>query len=922
MKFRSIAYRIIWSVVPILILSILLFVVITFNFMDKQIKEQINDAMRESMNVATFEIVHELVLCAEVARTVAAYAESSERSTIESGDCIRFIQNLISLNNKAMASGLWYEPFAFHENQRYFNYYVYLSNGQFYNDSNYAETEEYPYTEWYRKGRLSKGPAVWSGVYYDAVSRTDMITAAAPFYNKNGTFTGVATADMNFDDIRKIISNISVGKTGKACLIGPLGEYISYFDGSRDTSQKIQYDEDPNLAAFGFTIMQRGEGVAAIELNGVRQTAFYKSIPEIKWTLAVFIDDREISSSRLQSVLVLAIVPLIGLILAVFFIFSVARTLRNVANKVNNVAAMAASGDLSQRIEISEYDEFGKMEANLNKMMDDMNALITRSDDALKLAQEASRAKSDFLSNMSHEMRTPMNAIIGMTVIGKEAGSIDRKDYAFNKIEDASTHLLGVINDILDMSKIEANKMELISVEFNFEKLLRKVVNVINFKVEEKQQKFTVSIDRQIPNLLIGDDQRLAQVITNLLSNAVKFTPRSGSILLKADLEEDNDDTCTLRIMVKDTGIGISPEQQAKLFISFQQAENNTSRKFGGTGLGLAISRRIVEMMNGKIWIESELGLGADFYFTAKFKKSLSAKTSLLEPGINWNTVRTLVVDDDKDILDYFTDIAGRIGFRSDTALNSEEAIYMIEKNGAYDIYFVDWKMPGMNGIDLTRIIKESYPGKSVVIMISSADLSTIEEDAKKAGVDKFLSKPLFPSSIADIISECLGIDELPSPHKDRVIRSLKGHRILLAEDVEINREIVIALLEPTELEIDCAINGAEAVKMFTEAPDLYEMIFMDMQMPEMDGLEATRRIRAFEAKQSSQLSERDNGNLHKQIPIIAMTANVFTEDIEKCKEAGMNSHIGKPLDIEEVLEALYKHLLQKKAGHSSQKQL
>jgi len=875
--------------------------------MDKQIREQINDAMRESMNVATLEIQNVLVQCEEVARVVAIYAQSSERPTLESDECVNFFRNIIGMYPSSMAVGLWYEPFTFHSNQRYFNYYIFLKDGVYHSIPNYADIVEYPYTEWYRNGRSSKGAPVWSGVYYEPVAQANIITVSIPIFTRAGQFTGVATADMNFNEIRKIIGTISVGKTGKACLIGPLGEFISFFDNSENINQKIQYSDDPHLAAFGYTILQKGEGVVATELNGVKQTAYFKTIPETKWILAVFIDDEEISSSRFQLVMSLSVVPLIGLILAVIFIFIVADRLRNVANKVNSVAALAASGDLSSRINISEYDEFGKMEANLNKMMDDMSALNAHSAEMLKLAQEASRAKSDFLSNMSHEMRTPMNAIIGMTTIGKNAGDLDMKNYAFKKIEDASTHLLGVINDILDMSKIEANKLELISTEFNIEKMLRKVVNVLIFKVDEKFLNFSVHMAKEIPRYVIGDNLRLSQVVTNLLSNAIKFTPDDGTIHMEATLEEEAGDICTIKFMVKDSGIGISHEQQAKLFSSFQQAENNISRKFGGTGLGLAISKRIVEMMGGQIWIESELGKGAAFFFTAQLKRSTRVEESRLLPHVKWNTVRTLVVDDQQSILDYFLEIAGMLGFKCDTALSGEKAIALIEENGAYDIYFVDWKMPGMNGIELSRRIRDGFTNKSVIIMTSAADWSVLEKEARDAGVEKFLPKPLFPSAIADLISECLGGGVKPGDaDAARKMPSYKGSHILLAEDVEINREIVIALLEPTEIEIDCAVNGAEAVKKYTQDPERYQMIFMDMQMPEMDGLEATRRIRDFENKREFQDS---GGTGYKRVPIIAMTANVFLEDIEKCTQAGMNSHLGKPLDIDEVLKKLNEYL-------------
>jgi len=395
------------------------------------------------------------------------------------------------------------------------------------------------------------------------------------------------------------------------------------------------------------------------------------------------------------------------------------------------------------------------------KMMQDIRAGAAELEAALEKAQAANRAKSDFLSNMSHEMRTPMNAIIGMTSIGKSAPDIEKKDYAFEKIENASTHLLGVINDVLDMSKIEAGKFDLSCVEFNFEKLLQKSINVVNFRVDEKHQNLTVNTDKRIPVNLNGDDQRLAQVITNLLTNAVKFTPENGSIYLDARLKKEENGICTIEINVKDTGIGISEEQQSRLFSSFQQAESSTSRKFGGTGLGLAISKHIVELMGGEIWLDSKPGVGSIFSFTVLLKRGK-------------------------------------------------------EENA------------------------ESRPDKE-----------TSEQQI-----------------------------------------SFKGRRLLLAEDVEINREIVMALLEPTEIEIDCAVNGKEAVKMFSRKPKGYDLIFMDMQMPEMDGLEATHQIRSIEGHK--------NG-----IPIIAMTANVFKEDIEKCLAVGMNDHIGKPLDFNEVMEKM-----------------
>ena len=519
--------------------------------------------------------------------------------------------------------------------------------------------------------------------------------------------------------------------------------------------------------------------------------------------------------------------------------------------------------------------------------------------------ESANRAKSGFLANMSHEIRTPMNAIIGMTSIAEAAAGTERKDYAIVKIKDASIHLLGIINDILDMSKIEADKLELHPVTFCLEDILKKVISIVNFRVVEKHQKLTVYIDDNIPKSLICDDQRLAQVITNLMSNAVKFTPEHGAINLNTKLLNDKNGHCEIQFDVSDTGIGINEEQQSRLFNAFEQAESSTTRNFGGTGLGLTISKRIVELMGGRISISSELGRGSTFTFTIKAEKPAEETKDSLFPANNVDikNIRVLIVDDDKDIREYFIDIAARLGIACDSAADGNEAIGLIEKGNAYDVYFIDWMMPGMDGIELTRRIRKIDSGKSVYVMISSVEWNEIEVDAKKAGIYKFLPKPIFPSAVIECINNCLGVDLLNKEQTDKSANTdrFDGYRVLLAEDVEINREIVLALLEPTLLKIDCAGNGAEAVRIYSKAPEKYNMIFMDVQMPEMDGYDATRKIRALDVPSA------------KTIPIIAMTANVFKEDIGKCLEAGMNGHIGKPLDFDEVLQLLRKYLFQQK---------
>jgi PAS domain S-box-containing protein len=533
------------------------------------------------------------------------------------------------------------------------------------------------------------------------------------------------------------------------------------------------------------------------------------------------------------------------------------------------------------------------------KIMSDLEHAAAEAQKAHVEAEAANRAKSSFLATMSHEMRTPMNAIIGMTTIGKNSKDTERKDYALHKVEEAAVHLLSVINDVLDISKIEANKLELSPVEFNFERMLQKIVNIINFRMDERHQKFAVNVDRNIPRFVIGDDHRLSQVILNLLSNAVKFSPEQGEIGLDVALASENDNICEIRIEVSDNGIGIPPEQQAKLFQAFQQADSGITRSFGGTGLGLSISKHIVELMGGAIWIESESHEGSKFIFTIKVERGSKNVASMLSPGIKLENMRILIVDDEPSVCAYFKELFAQIGLQCDTVADGFEAYRSIEETGSYDIYFVDWRMPGMDGIELTRKIKAHDKERpSVVVMISSADWAVIKDAALDAGVSKYLLKPLFSSAIIDCINECLGLD--PDGEEDKKNGAggrFAGKKLLIAEDVEINREILLSLLEDTGLSMDCAENGLEAVEMVTAAPGKYDAILMDVQMPKMDGLEATRLIRSLADQRAA------------NVPIIAMTAHVFKSDIEECLAAGMNNHIGKPLDIDDVMKKLHKYL-------------
>jgi PAS domain S-box-containing protein len=518
---------------------------------------------------------------------------------------------------------------------------------------------------------------------------------------------------------------------------------------------------------------------------------------------------------------------------------------------------------------------------------------VTNLHKAIKEANAANEAKSSFLANMSHEIRTPMNAIIGMTTIANDSSDIDKIKYCLSKITTSSVHLLGVINDILDMSKIESGKFEVSFSTFDLERMLERVLSVNRFKIEERHLNFQIQVDKTLPRMIVSDEQHIAQVITNLLSNSVKFTPEHNPIYLKVEnLGYLEDGRINIKFSVRDTGIGISDEQKAKLFKPFNQADSSISRRFGGTGLGLAISKNIVEKLGGEIAVDSVINEGSTFYFNIISEVGTDTKTGI---DTNWEDLSILAIDDDPIILDYFKSIGHKLNLKIDTALGGEEGLAKLEKQH-YHVVFLDWQMPTLDGLEVARRIK-TLQEKQVVIMISAADWSTIEKSAKEVGVNKFISKPLLlpmiEDTLKDIINKKTDTENVEDPENNIFV---KNH-ILLVEDVDINREIVMTLLEHTGLAIDTAENGIEAVKQVTNNIAKYDMIFMDIQMPLMDGYEATRQIRKLSVQKA------------KEIPIIAMTANVFKSDIDAAFESGMNGHIGKPISYSEMFEILLTYL-------------
>ena len=516
-------------------------------------------------------------------------------------------------------------------------------------------------------------------------------------------------------------------------------------------------------------------------------------------------------------------------------------------------------------------------------------------------AEKASNAKTDFLSNMSHEMRTPMNAIIGMTEIAERSSDTAKLKYCLETIGVSSRHLLSLINDILDMSKIEAGKFNLDCAPLNIEELLKKICGLVIDKMEQSGQKFTVLIGKGMPLDYLGDELRISQVIANILSNAMKFTPEGGQISLSVDEVEKLGEQSVLRFSISDTGIGMTPEQTKRLFNAFEQADGSITKRFGGTGLGLAISKNIVGKMDGKIWVNSELGKGSTFNFEIKLKNISQKQENLrMLAGVHIADIKVLVADADNDTREQFCAIMNQIGIACE-AVNSAQAVINAEKiaqntHKHFDVIFIDFNLTDMNTVELLEQLIGKVEKTSLAMTGSLRDWNKIENKLKLLGVTRFLAKPLFPSDIFDTISEVVGktinkSNLSASATKD--IPDLSEINLLLAEDVQINQEIFISLMEDTGVKIDTVENGLEAVRAFEAQPNKYDIIVMDLQMPEMDGYEATRAIRGM------------NNPRGKTIPILAMTANAFKEDVEKCIEAGMNDHVAKPIDINVTMQKI-----------------
>ncbi len=520
-------------------------------------------------------------------------------------------------------------------------------------------------------------------------------------------------------------------------------------------------------------------------------------------------------------------------------------------------------------------------------------------DKARSEAIRANKAKSEFLSNMSHDIRTPMNAIVGMTAIA--TANIDDRQQLMNclkKITLSSRHLLGLINDILDMSKIESGKMTLNPDMVSLREAMDSIVTIIQPQIKSKNQVFDVFISNILAENVYCDGVRLNQVLINFLSNAYKFTPEGGEIHVYLSQEESprGDDFVRVHFRVKDSGMGMAPEFQKKIFESFSREDSTRVHKTEGTGLGMAISKYIVDAMEGTIEVHSEVGKGTEFHVILDLEKATVKEEDMVLPS--WNM---LLVNDDEQLCRETAEKLEELTIHCDWAVDGRTAIRMMEEHhnrqDAYQIVLLDWRMEGMNGIETARELRHKFGDEMPILIISAYDWSDIEEEAREAGISGFISKPLFKSTLYHGLLQYMGSSQEKEEVQKAPSKDFSGVRILLAEDNDINYEIANELLTAIGIEIEWAQNGQICVDMFEKSDKgYYDAILMDIRMPIMSGYEAARKIRS--------LTRQDAG-----LPIIAMTADAFSEDVKKCKECGMNDHTSKPIDMDILTRLLAKYL-------------
>ena len=698
-----------------------------------------------------------------------------------------------------------------------------------------------------------------------------------------GLTTEYMSSILFLDENDTLVDSFIIRKDGSYVIRRERLPKESFFDSFREAYDgKDGKDVEEYVEEMEASMEASQEYSAILTMNGSRSHLYCMSLPYSEWHLLTILPydalDQVVSDMGHQWTKMVYLVCGIALVALTLIFFQYSRMARR------QVLALE---------EANRNAEEARLVAEEARQV---------AEEARADAEHANHAKSEFLSNMSHDIRTPMNAIVGMTTIAiTNMNNQEQVQNCLRKIALSSKHLLGLINDVLDMAKIESGKMTFNYDQVSLREVMDSITSIVQSQVKSKRQQFNIFIHDITVENVCCDSVRLNQILLNLLGNAVKFTPEGGSIhvsLYEEESAKGEDYICT-HLVVKDTGIGMSEEYQKKIFESFSREDSARVRKTEGTGLGMAITKYIVDAMGGTIGVKSELGKGSEFHVVLDLEKAKVQEADMVLPS--WDM---LVVDDDEQLCQSAVASLKSIGVNPDWCMDGETAIKMAEerhrRNNDYHIILLDWKLPGMDGIAAAREIRSIYGNNVPILLISAYDWSEIKDRAKAAGVTGFIPKPLFKSTLfyglkpyaADFTGQKEQVTEVVS--KDT---KLEGKHILLAEDNEINWEVASELLSSLGLELDWAENGRVCLEKFSQSPvGYYDAVLMDIRMPIMNGYEATVAIRGLDREDAD-------------IPIIAMTADAFAEDVQKCLDAGMNAHVAKPIDIRDVSRQLEKYL-------------